>query len=178
MINDHCMPDFNACMVGCSWRNRYWIALICLVLYYILYQSKEFYPNITYQIDASQSIPLILLYTFNHSKKTRDSICRGIRNGGSAVTFDGCPYKCQFSCRMEDFHGHSTLAVLFFGEDFYWPFKLTDANRTSHKQKWIFWSWEAPINHPEYLKSGLSFNWFVLFIEYLRSNQDHISTID
>ncbi len=110
---------------------------------------------------SNQSIPLILLFTYNRSFKTRDNICRGIRNGGHVINFANCPAKCEFSCRLEDFKQRSPNAVLFFGEDFQWSFKLTDLNRSSMNQRWIFWSWEAPINHPEYTKSGLTFNWSV-----------------
>jgi len=105
-------------------------------------------------------MPLILLFTYNRSIKTRNHICRGVRNGGHIVNFDKCPKKCEFSCRLEDFKQRSPHAVLFFSEDFSWSFKLTDQNRSSLKQRWIFWSWEAPINHPEYIKSQLTFNWF------------------
>jgi hypothetical protein len=83
-----------------------------------------------------------------------------VQSGGHVVNFDKCPRKCEFSCRLEDFKQRSPQAVLFFGEDFSWPFRLTNQNRSSAKQRWIFWSWEAPINHPEYIKSGLTFNWF------------------
>jgi hypothetical protein len=107
---------------------------------------------------------LILLYTHNYSAKTRDNICRGVRNGGHVVNFDKCPQKCEFSCRLEDFKKRSPQAVLFFSEDFAWSFRITDKNHSSTKQRWIFWSWEAPINHPEYTRSGLTFNWFEKFI--------------
>ena len=113
-----------------------------------------------------RSFPLILLYTHNHSHKTRDNICRGLRNGGHVINFDKCPMKCEFSCRIDDFHRRSPAAVLFFGEDFSWSFKLTDKNRTSLQQRWIFWSWEAPIHHPEYTKQKLTFNWFVSKLSY------------
>ncbi|CAF0745101.1 unnamed protein product [Didymodactylos carnosus] len=36
-------------------------------------------------------------------------------------------------------------------------------NRTSANQIWIFWSWEAPINHPEYTQRGLNFNWTMTY---------------
>jgi hypothetical protein len=125
------------------------------VYYFFIHDTNIF------QRYFNQPVPLILLYTFNHSAKTRNNICRGLRNGGHVVNFDRCPNKCEFSCRIEDFKQRSPLAVLFFGEDFTWSFKLTDRNRTSFQQRWIFWSWEAPIHHPEYTKSGLTFNWFV-----------------
>jgi hypothetical protein len=102
--------------------------------------------------------------------KTRDNICRGVRNGGHVVNFNKCPLKCEFSCRIEDFKQRSPLAVLFFGEDFSWSFQLTDQNRSSLKQRWIFWSWEAPANHPEYTQSHLTFNWFakkIIFLNFL-----------
>lgn len=112
------------------------------------------------QLILPRSLPLIVLYTFNHSIKTREYICRGTKNGGHVVHFDHCPKKCQFSCQMEDFRKRSPNAVLFFGEDFYWSFQLTDRYRRSPQQRWIFWSWEAPIHHREYTKSGLTFNWY------------------
>jgi hypothetical protein len=120
-----------------------------------MYQSFTFYYK-----NFDQPMPLILLFTYNHSIKTRDNICRGVRNGGHVVSFDKCPKKCEFSCRIEDFKQRSPHAVLFFGEDFFWSFELTNRNRSSFKQRWIFWSWEAPTNHPEYTKSALTFNWF------------------
>ena len=126
---------------------------LCVYLFSIRHQSiSKYYSN--------QSVPLILLYTHNYSVKTRDNICRGVRNGGHVVNFDKCPRKCEFSCRLDDFKQRSPHALLFFGEDFSWPFQLSDQNRSSSKQRWIFWSWEAPINHPEYTKSKLTFNWF------------------
>lgn len=131
------------------------LGLICLYFHSIhhLHQSLE---------SSVQCRPLILLYTHNHSVKTRDNICRGTRNGGHVVHFQSCPKKCEFSCRIGDFHQRSPAAVLFFGEDFSWPFQLSDRNRTSTQQRWIFWSWEAPIHHPEYTRSTqLTFNWFV-----------------
>jgi hypothetical protein len=89
---------------------------------------------------------------------------------GFVINVYKCPKKCEFSCRIEDFHQRSPAALLFFGEDFYWPFKLTDQNRTSFEQRWIFWSWEAPIHHREYTKSPLKFNWFVSnFFKYCSS---------
>ncbi len=127
-----------------------------------MYQSLTFYYK-----NFDHSMPLILLFTYNHSIKTRDNICRGVRNGGHVVSFDKCPKKCEFSCRIEDFKQRSPHAVLFFGEDFFWSFELTNRNRSSFKQRWIFWSWEAPINHPEYIKSNLTFNWFVFKNNYL-----------
>lgn len=108
-----------------------------------------------------QPLPLILLYTHNRTAKTRDNICRGISNGGHVVNFDRCPKKCEFSCRINDFKNRSPQAILFFGEDFYWPFPISDINRISTKQRWIFWSWEAPIHHHEYTKRKLKFNWYV-----------------
>ncbi len=138
------------------WRNVIVILSMGFVInVYIYLFIKE--RKITFY----QSFPLILLYTHNHSIKTRDNICRGLRNDEHIVNFDKCPKKCEFSCRIEDFHQRSPAALLFFGEDFYWPFKLTDRNRTSFEQRWIFWSWEAPIHHQEYTKSSLTFNWFV-----------------
>jgi hypothetical protein len=139
-----------------TWRNIFLILSIGFIVHSCIYLFLIRYQN-TFQ----QSSPLILLYTHNHSIKTRDNICRGIRNGGHIVNFDKCPQKCEFSCRIEDFKQRSPDAVLFFGEDFYWSFKLTDQNRTSYQQRWIFWSWEAPIHHPKYTKSHLTFNWFV-----------------
>jgi len=132
------------------------ILSIGLTIYILINLYVKEYENIVYQ-----SLPLILLYTHNHSIKTRDNICRGVKNDGHIVNFDKCPKKCEFSCRIEDFKKRSPLALLFFGEDFYWSFKLTDKNRTSLQQRWIFWSWEPPIHHPEYTKSHITFNWFV-----------------
>lgn len=109
-------------------------------------------------------VPLILLFTYNRSFKTRENICQGRQNGGQVVSFQHCPKTCEFSCRLQDFQERSPAAVLFFGEDFYWPFKLTDKNRSSRQQRWIFWSWEAPIYHPEYIRSSLTFNWSVMII--------------
>lgn len=119
--------------------------------------------------NKNESLPLILLYTHNKSHKTKRNICEGARNGGHVVNFERCSKKCEFSCQIEDFKRRSPLAVLFFGEDFYWSFKLNNRNRTSFNQRWIFWSWEAPINHPEYTRSQLTFNWFVQ-IFFLISN--------
>lgn len=135
-------------------RKFLFLSLIFLfnIWIYLLFQQSE--------TNLPRSFPLIVLYTFNRSVKTRDNICRGVRNGGHVVNFDHCPKKCEFSCRMEDFKKRSPDAVLFFGEDFYWPFKLTDQQRTSPEQRWIFWSWEAPLHHPRYTKSGLTFNWY------------------
>ncbi|CAF1363126.1 unnamed protein product, partial [Didymodactylos carnosus] len=113
-----------------------------------------------YSIRFVANKPLILLYTHNFSIKTRDNICKG-KKGSHLVNFDYCPYKCDFSCQLKDFN-RSTV-VLFFGEDFSWPFQLTNNNRTSANQIWVFWSWEAPIQHPEYTKSGLSFNWTMTY---------------
>ena len=128
----------------------------------IFHCSRSIYsPNRSLQ-DSLQSQPIILLFTHNHSAKTRENICRGTRNGGHVVHFQSCPKKCEFSCRIEDFHQRSPAALLFFGEDFSWSFKLSDRNRTSTQQRWIFWSWEAPIHHPEYTKSNLTFNWFAI----------------
>ncbi len=138
------------------WRNIFYILSIGLIINSCIYLLLKENPNI-----ISQSYPLILLYTHNYSFKTRDNICRGIRNGGHIVNFDQCPKKCEFSCQIEDLKKRSPLALLFFGEDFYWSFKLTDQDRTSYQQRWIFWSWEAPINHQEYTKSHLTFNWLV-----------------
>ena len=107
----------------------------------------------------SKSNPLILLYTHNRSHKTREHICKGKRNNGHIVNFDRCPMKCEFSCRLQDFHKRSPAALLFFGEDFYWPFKLSNQDRKSTQQRWIFWSFETPIQHPEYSRSKLTFNW-------------------
>ncbi len=129
--------------------------LVYIYMYLILKDRRKIF----YQL-----FPLILLYTHNHSIKTRDNICRGFRNGDHVVHFNKCPKKCEFSCQIEDFHRRSPAAVLFFGEDFFWSFKLTNQNRTSFQQRWIFWSWEAPIHHREYTKSRLTFNWFVLNI--------------
>jgi len=151
------------------WKNKFIIIIIIFIIHFYIYQSLIFYRK-----DFNRSIPLILLYTYNHSIKTRDNICRGIRNSGHVVNFDKCPEKCEFSCRLEDFKQRSPDAVLFFGEDFFWPFKLTDRDHSLLSQRWIFWSWEAPINHPEYTKSGLTFNWsaetiyllFFLFFEF------------
>ena len=131
------------------------VTLIFLLNTWIHFNFHQNEPTV------SRPLPLIVLYTFNRSVKTRDNICRGVRNGGHVVHFDHCPKKCQFSCQMEDFRQRSPEAVLFFGEDFYWPFRLTDQDRTSSQQRWIFWSWEAPIHHQEYTKSGLTFNWYL-----------------
>ena len=144
-------------------------SLIILLLSLIAWNCYVYRtPQKTLVKKAQQSLPLILLYTFNRSTKTRDNICRGLRNGGHPVSFAHCPFQCEFSCRIEDFTRRSPLAVLFFGEDFYWPFKITDRNRTSFQQRWIFWSWEAPVYHPEYLKSGLTFNWLVSMLLRIR----------
>ena len=139
-----------------NWKKIFLIIVIFFTFHFYLTQLIIFYYK-----DVNQSFPVILLYTYNHSFKTRDNICQGIRNGGHVVNFDKCTKKCKFSCRLEDFNQRSPHAVLFFGEDFQWSFKLTDRNRSSMSQRWIFWSWEAPINHPEYTKSGLTFNWSV-----------------
>lgn len=136
------------------------IIIVCVVVNLFLYRFVVSRSSI-FHLSLKQPVPLILLYTFNHSIKTRDNICRGIRNGGHTVNFDACPRKCEFSCRMQDFKQRSPAAVLFFGEDFYWPFRLTDKDRSSFDQRWIFWSWEAPIHHTEYIRSGLTFNWLV-----------------
>ena len=151
---------------ACSFRCRIVLASICLISLHLYMYMHGWYSlrginALQQRIDHSR--PLILLYTHNHSVKTRENICQGRRNGGHLVNFDHCSFKCEFSCRIEDFQRRSPLAVLFFGEDFYWSFKLTDRNRTSFEQRWIFWSSEAPVHHPEYLKSGLTFNWSVSF---------------
>lgn len=131
------------------------VSVISIVEFYLMIQK-----SLTIEVNRKDDVqPLILLFTHNHSRKTRDHICRGLRNENHLVNFDACPKKCQFSCRREDFHRRETLAVLFFGEDFYWPFQLSDRNRTSFDQRWIFWSWEAPVHHPEYTKTSLTFNW-------------------
>ena len=131
------------------------LTVICHYFKWISHLDQSLAYSVQYR-------PLILLYTHNYSIKTRDNICRGTRNGGHVVHFHSCPKKCEFSCRIEDFHQRSPAAVLFFSEDFSWPFKLSDRNRTSTQQRWIFWSWEAPIHHPEYTRSTqLTFNWFV-----------------
>ena len=146
----------------CAFRYRIVVLSIGWIFFnlyvYDSYLVRDFNAS---QQGVNQSIPLILLYTRNHSSKTRLNICQGYRNGGHLVNFDHCPFKCEFSCRIDDFKRRSPAAVLFFGEDFYWPLPLTDRNRTSFEQRWIFWSWEAPLHHPEYLKSGLTFNWLV-----------------
>lgn len=131
------------------------IIAIMVTFYLYLYRSM-----ILYQMTYRQSVPLILLFTRNHSAKTRVNICQGTRNGGHVVSFHSCPVKCEFSCRIDDFQQRSPHALLFFGEDFAWPFQITNQNRTSLNQRWIFWSWEAPIHHPEYTRSGLTFNWY------------------
>ncbi|CAF2074706.1 unnamed protein product [Rotaria magnacalcarata] len=152
-----------------SWKNKILIVIIIVILYFCFYPSLLFYYHslgpslIFYYKHFNQSLPLILLYTHNRSHKTRNNICRGTRNGGHVVNFERCPKKCQFSCQLQDFKQRSPLAVLFFGEDFYWPFQLTDQDRLSYKQRWIFWSWEAPINHPEYSRSRLTFNWTMTY---------------
>lgn len=133
------------------WKAKAFLLISCLIVCFYVYQYRRSSPI---------SVPLILLYTYNYSIKTRDHICRGGRNGGHVIHFDRCPRKCQFSCRLEDFHRRSPAAVLFFGEDFSWSFQLSDRNRSSLQQRWIFWSWEAPIHHPEYTKASLTFNWF------------------
>ncbi|CAF4986851.1 unnamed protein product [Rotaria sp. Silwood1] len=144
------------------WRNRVLILLIGFTISTCIYLVLIGHLHV-FQNNPNQSLALILLYTHNHSIKTQDNICRGIRNGDHIVHFDKCPKKCEFSCRIEDFKQRSPLAVLFFGEDFSWPFHLSDENRTSFKQRWIFWSWEAPIHHPEYTKSHLTFNWTMTY---------------
>lgn len=138
-----------------NWRNLFFILLIGLSIYACISFFVNEQEHIFYQ-----TRPLILLYTHNRSLKTKNKICRGLQNGGHIVNFDRCPRKCEFSCRLEDFNKRSPQAVLFFGEDFYWPFKLTDKNHTISNQRWIFWSWEAPIHHREYTKTRLTFNWF------------------
>ena len=137
------------------WKTKLFLLISCLIVYFYVHRF-----GIVYKKTSPISFPLILLYTHNISVKTRDHICRGGRNGGHVVHFDRCPKKCQFSCRLEDFHRRSPTAVLFFGEDFSWSFRLSDRNRSSLQQRWIFWSWEAPIHHPEYTKASLTFNWF------------------
>ncbi|CAF1068708.1 unnamed protein product [Rotaria sordida] len=132
--------------------------MIVFIFCFYFYQSQLFYYK-----NFNQSLPLILLYTHNRSIKTRDNICKGTRNKGHVVNFEKCPKKCEFSCQIEDFKQRSPRAVLFFGEDFYWSFNLTDQDRLSFKQRWIFWSWEAPINHPEYTRSKLTFNWTMTY---------------
>jgi hypothetical protein len=144
------------------WKKKFFIIILYFIICLYIYRPLLFYYKNFRRIP-----PLILLYTYNHSVKTRDNICQGVRNGGHVVNFDKCPYKCEFSCRLEDFKRRSPEAVLFFGEDFFWSFRLTNQNRSSVKQRWIFWSWEAPINHPEYTKSGLTFNWFEKLIYLL-----------
>lgn len=117
---------------ACSFRCRIVLALICLISLHFYIRGSYLTRGINalhQRIDHSR--PLILLYTYNHSIKTRENICQGRRNGGHVVNFDHCPFKCEFSCRIEDFQRRSPLAVLFFGEDFYRSFKLTDRNRTS-----------------------------------------------
>lgn len=139
------------------------LLLIPSLSYFILYRPPK--PSFSFIIAFNNEIPVILLYTHNRSKKTEMNICRGIRNAGRLVNFDKCPSKCRFSCRLEDLHHSSTRVVLFFGEDFYWPFKISDKNRSSTKQRWVFWSWESYAHHPEYSKSGLTFNWFALLFD-------------
>lgn len=131
------------------------LSVISIISFYLSIRTNSRFESLS-TIDFQ---PIILLYTHNHSRKTRDHICRGLRNENHPINFDSCPKKCEFSCRQNDFHRRETLAILFFGEDFYWSFRLTDRNRTSFDQRWIFWSWEAPINHPEYTKTSLTFNW-------------------
>ena len=143
-----------------TWRTVYCILLIGFIIHACTYLFLKEHKNV-FRTDSKQLLPLILLYTHNHSIKTRDNICRGLRNGGHVVNFNNCPKKCEFSCRIADFKQRSPHALLFFGEDFSWSFGLTDKNRTSSQQRWIFWSWEAPIHHQEYTKSRLTFNWFV-----------------
>ena len=136
--------------------------LLCFVVSVINMVGFHWSIGVTLRVRMNRTDdvqPLILLYTHNHSRKTENNICRGLRNENHLVHFDACPKKCRFSCRREDFHRPETLAVLFFGEDFYWSFRLSDRNRTSFDQRWIFWSWEAPIHHPEYTRSSLTFNW-------------------
>lgn len=133
----------------------FWFCLLNFISVYIYLHADS---QITTMPVKLNSEPIIVLFTYNRSVKTREHICKGHRNDGHVVNFDHCPKKCRFSCRMQDFN-ESASAILFFGEDFYWSFKITDRNRTSSKQRWIFWSWESPIQHPEYIRSGLSFNW-------------------
>ncbi|CAF1259618.1 unnamed protein product [Rotaria sordida] len=146
----------------CIWRNRVFTLLFGFTIYTCIYLFLIGHLNI-FRYNSNQSLALILLYTHNHSIKTRDNICRGIRNGGHIVHFDRCPKKCEFSCLIEDFKERSPSAILFFAEDFYWSFHLSNQNRTSFKQRWIFWSWEAPIHHPKYTKSHLTFNWTMTY---------------
>jgi hypothetical protein len=138
-----------------SWKKSFLVIIIIFICHFSFTRLLIFY----YQ-DFDSRTPLILLYTYNYSIKTRNNICQGNSNGGHVVNFDKCTKKCEFSCRIEDFKQRSPNALLFFGEDFYWSFKLTDRNRSSFEQRWIFWSWEAPLNHPEYTRSQLTFNWF------------------
>lgn len=160
LFNDNHLKNIlkiNFFMIGHR-KHYFFIFLPFLFVYY--FNSQYFGNTLRRKIKNSISyVPLILLYTYNNSIKTQDNICRGIRNGGHVVNFNHCPYKCEFSCQIKDFYQRSPAAVIFFSEDFYWPFKLTDRNRSSVKQRWIFWSWEAPIHHPEYVRSRLTFNW-------------------
>ena len=137
------------------WKTKSWLLMSCSIICFYIYHCGKIGEK-TFRT----SLPLILLYTHNYSVKTRENICQGVRNGGHVVSFDRCPRKCQFSCRLEDFHRRSPSALLFFGEDFFWSFQLSDRNRSSFQQRWIFWSWEAPRHHPEYTKASLTFNWF------------------
>ncbi|CAF0726358.1 unnamed protein product [Rotaria sp. Silwood1] len=151
------------------WKNNIFVIITVCIFYFYFHQSLlSYYKNFNqslffYYKNFNQSSLLILLYTHNRSIKTRNNICKGSRNGGHVVNFEKCPKKCEFSCQIEDFKRRSPRAVLFFGEDFYWSFKLTDQDRSSFKQRWIFWSWEAPINHPEYTQSRLTFNWTMTY---------------
>ncbi|CAF0854568.1 unnamed protein product [Adineta ricciae] len=111
--------------------------MIAMLVAIYLYSHR---PAIFDQTNNSQAVPLILLFTRNHSAKTRANICQGTRNGGHVVNFHSCPVKCEFSCRINDFKQRSPHAVLFFGEDFAWPFQITNRNRTSFDQRWIFWT--------------------------------------
>ncbi|CAF1253083.1 unnamed protein product [Adineta steineri] len=134
------------------------IPIIFIFYFYIHRSLPDYYKHFN-----RSTTPLILLFTYNRSIKTRDNICKGTRNGGHIINFDKCPLKCEFSCRIEDFTQRSPQAVLFFGEDFAWPFKLSNKNRSSFDQRWIFWSWEAPVHHSEYTRSGLTFNWTMTY---------------
>ncbi|UJR25699.1 hypothetical protein I4U23_007050 [Adineta vaga] len=139
-------------------RKGFPVVMIILIFYLYLFPSiRSYYQNL------NQSLPLILLFTYNHSIKTRSNICQGTRNGGHIVNFDRCPMKCEFSCQINDFKQRSPHAVLFFGEDFTWSFKITNQNRSSSNQRWVFWSWEAPIHHQEYTQSRLTFNWTMTY---------------
>lgn len=84
------------------------VSVISIVEFYLMIQK-----SLTIEVNRKDDVqPLILLFTHNHSRKTRDHICRGLRNENHPVNFDACPKKCQFSCRREDFHRRRFLLAV------------------------------------------------------------------